>query len=62
MKTVYLAMRAVDLGYEVLSAWESHKEAQAEIKRVFHIDLAKNKHTEINDYVVKPVEIGAQKK
>lgn len=62
MKFIYLAVRYEDLGYQVLSAWGSHPEAEAEAHRVFQADRAKNQHTEAKDYVVIYFQVGVKSK
>lgn len=62
MKYVYLAVRYVDLGYHVLSAWGSREEAEAAVEMAFRTDHAKNQHVERKEYDVEQVAIGAKSK
>lgn len=62
MKYVYLAVRYVDLGYHVLSAWGSQAEADAEVEREFLADNTKNPHVERKEYDVEMYTIGVKRK
>lgn len=62
MKNVYLAVRYVDLGYHVLSAWGSMAEAEAAVEIEFRADHAKNRHVERKEYDVEQFPIGVQSK
>lgn len=62
MEYVYLAVRYVDLGYHVMSAWGSKAEAEAAVEMAFRADHAKNKHVERKEYDVEQFAIGVQSK